>query len=373
MMDANLREEFPVTERWTFLDHAAVAPLPRRTAKTLGDYAAAISANGSAAVGEWVRRMEDARAAISQLLQCDPLDIALTKNTSEAIGIVAEGFPWRDGDNVVLPAEEYPSNQYPWMNLASRGVSVRGVTSRGNRVALDDLRSAMDARTRVLALSSVQFASGFRSDLDRAVELCRDRGIALCLDAIQSIGAFPLDLGRWPIDFVACGGHKWLLGPQGTGFLYVRREWIERLRPIGVGANSVEHAFDYGRIEFKLKPNAGRWESGTMNFGGFAALGDSVRWLNEIGVGHISAHVRMLTDELCERATTAGLRVFSSREADDGSGIVSLETPGAEPRELAARAKAARVIVAVRGGRLRVSPHCYNTRDDIDRLIDAIR
>src|SRR5262245_8071141 len=151
---AQLRDEFPVTARWAFLDHAAVSPLPRRTAQALADYAADMSANGSTAVGGWVERTEETRHSLAQLLHCDPLELALLKNTSEGIGIIAEGFPWRDGDNVVLAAEEYPSNQYPWINLAARGVAVRKVASRGSRIAIDDLRDAMDSRTRLLALSS---------------------------------------------------------------------------------------------------------------------------------------------------------------------------------------------------------------------------
>lgn len=373
MTTTELRDEFAVTGHWTFLDHAAVSPLPRRTAHMLTDYATDISHQGSTAVAKWVRRMEDARHDVGQLLNCDPASIALTKNTSEAIGIVAEGFPWRDGDNVVLPAEEYPSNQYPWMNLANRGVTVRSVTSRGSRVSIDDLRAAIDSRTRVLALSSVQFASGFRSDLPAVVEMCRELGVALCLDAIQSLGALPLNLADLPVDFVACGGHKWLMGPQGTGFLFVRPDWIERMRPIGVGANSVTHPFDYSRIEYTLRPDAARWESGTMNFGGFAALGESIRMLLRAGIGRIAEHVRALTDRLCELAPKAKLTVFSSRAGDDWSGIVSLEKAGADPHELARTAKATGVVVAVRGGRLRVSPHCYNTPDDIDRFIDVLR
>src|SRR5207302_1924269 len=246
---AAVRGEFPVTERWAFFDHAAVSPLPRRTARALADYAEDMSANGSAAVGRWVARTEDTRRLLAQLLNCDPLDLALVKNTSEGIGIVAEGFPWREGDNVVLAAEEYPSNQYPWMNLAHRGVTVRSVPSRGSRVPVDDLRNAMDSRTRLLALSSVEYSSGFRNDLTRLGELCRERGVALCVDAIQSVGALPLDLSKIPIDFIACGGHKWLLGPQGTGFLYVRRDWFERLRMAMVGWMRVTAGYGYRRLD----------------------------------------------------------------------------------------------------------------------------
>jgi selenocysteine lyase/cysteine desulfurase len=365
-----LRDEFPVTERWAFLDHAAVSPLPRRTAAMLADHAADISANGSAAVGRWVDRMEEARRTLAQLIHCESRHIALLKNTSEGIGIVAEGFPWRDGDNVVIATEEYPSNQYPWMNLAHRGVEVRRVESRGSRVEIDSVRETMNRHTRLLAVSSVEYASGFRNDLDALTNLCRERGIAICVDAIQSLGVIPLDVAKTPVEFVACGGHKWLMGPQGTGFLYVRPDWIERLRVAMVGWSSVVSGHDYSRIDFTLKPDAGRYESGTMNYSGLAALGESVRLLMQANPMN---RIRELTEQVCERVRRIGWSVFSSRQGDDWSGIVSLEKAGADYKAVAARAKSAGIIVAVRGGRLRVSPHVYNTVDELERLVEVLQ
>jgi cysteine desulfurase / selenocysteine lyase len=370
---ATLRTEFPVTERWAFLDHAAVSPLPRRTAQSLIQHASDMNANGSTAVSGWVERTEETRRSLAKLLNCDPFDIALLKNTSEGLGIVAEGFPWRNGDNIVLPAEEYPSNQYPWMNLTHRGVTVRKVVSRGSRIAIDDLRDAINQQTRMVALSSVEYSSGFRNDLDAIGQLCRDCGAALCVDAIQSLGVMPLNLQTTPIDFLASGGHKWLLGPQGTGFLYVRQSWLDRMRVAMVGWSSVTAGHDYSRIDLTLKPNARRFESGTLNYGGLAALGESVRLLLDIGQPAVQNRIRELTDHLCEQVKRIGWTVFSSRSGDEWSGIVILEKPGVDYRALAAKAKAASVIVAVRGGRLRASPHVYNTVDELNRLVEILR
>src|SRR5262249_1366379 len=161
------------------------------------------------------------RALAAKLINApDVNDVYFVPNTTHGIGVVAEGFPWKSGDNVVLAAEEYPANQYPWMNLAHRGVEVRAVPSRGNRVAIDDLRAAMDSRTRVLSVSSVEFSSGFRNDLDAIGALCHERDIFFFVDAIQSLGVFPLDVQKTPIDALAADGHKWLLGPEGAGFGY---------------------------------------------------------------------------------------------------------------------------------------------------------
>ena len=372
-MDWNtLRAEMPVTRRWAFFDHAAVAPLTARAQHAMNGYAADLAENGDVNDAAWGRRVEEVRGLFGRLLHCDPLDVAFVKNTSEGIGIVAEGLPWRPGDNVVTAAEEYPANVYPWMNLAGRGVELRRVASRGPRVELDDLRAAIDGRTRLVTLSFVEYASGFRNDLDAVGQLCRERGALFLVDAIQGLGVLPLDVRRTPMDFLAACGHKWLLGAQGAAVLYVRRELLDRLHPVGVGWNSVVGARDFSTIDFTLKPHAGRWESGTLNVGGITALGASVELLLGIGVPALAARIREVTDYLCARAPAAGLEVFSSRRADDWSGIVSLTAPG-DGRALVRRCKDAGIVINRRAGRLRVSAHAYNTTEEIDRLLEVLR
>src|SRR5688572_26701314 len=171
------RAEFPVTARWAFLDHAAVAPISAPAVRALHEYAASLAENGIAAFRTWFDRIQHVRRLAAQLINApDPSDVYFVPNTTHGIGVVAEGYPWQPGDNVVLAAEEYPSNQYPWMNLRHRGVEVRSVPSRGSRLHIDDVRRAMDSRTRVFTVSAVEFASGFRVDLDAYGELCRQRG-----------------------------------------------------------------------------------------------------------------------------------------------------------------------------------------------------
>src|SRR5579862_2224562 len=212
-----LRTEFPITRRWAFFDHAAVAPLSARAQQAMHDWAADLTENGDVYHGRWMKRVEEVRGLFGRLLHCDPLDVAFVKNTSEGVGIVAEGYPWQAGDNVVTVVDEYPANVYPWMNLANRGVELRRVPTREGRILLDDLRKAIDAHTRILTLSWVEFASGFRNDLDAISAICRERGVLFFLDAIQGLGVFPLDLQQTPVDFLAADGHKWLLGTEGAG------------------------------------------------------------------------------------------------------------------------------------------------------------
>lgn len=368
-----LRDDFPVTRRWAFFDHAAVAPLSGPARQALRDWADDIAENGLVHEPRWLARLAEVRGLAGKLLNCDPLDIAFVKNTSEGIGIVAEGFPWRSGDNVVIAAEEYPANQYPWLNLADRGVTVRSVTTRDRRIWIDDIRAAIDARTRLVSLSYVEYASGFRNDLDTIGQLCRERGVYFFVDAIQGLGVLPLDVSETPVDFVAADGHKWLLGPEGAGLFYIRRELVEKLHPVGIGWNSVVNSRDFSKIDFRLKPHAGRWESGSLNVAGITALGASLELLLKIGIDAIAARVLELTEYLCDQARSIGLEVYSPRAELDRSGIVSLVPPGGDVRALVRRCRQEGVVINQRGGRLRISPHCYNTKEEVDRLFEVLR
>jgi cysteine desulfurase / selenocysteine lyase len=367
------RSLFPVTRSWAFLDHAAVAPLPRPAADAIHQWADDSSANGVATEARWLARVEEVRRAFGALLGCDPLDVAFVKNTSEGVCFVAEGLAWREGDNVVTAEEEYPANVYPWMNLAARGVELRRVPSRHGRIDVADLGDAMDGHTRLVALSFVEYASGYRNDLAAVAELCRGRGALFFVDAIQGLGAFPLDVHALGIDFLAADGHKWLLGPEGAGIFYARRDRVDLLHPISVGWHSVVGAWDFGTIDFRLKPHAGRWESGTFNFAGIVGLGASLDLLQQAGVAAVARRILELTDRLCEQAARVGWTVYSSRRGDERSGIVSLLPPeGRSPRDAVKWLRGRGVIANHRAGRLRVSPHAYNSPDEIDRLVQLL-
>jgi len=371
--DALRNREFPVTERWAYFDHAAVAPLPKRSGDMLRAWAAEQEANGVVNWLDWERKLETTRGRCATLIGATPEEIAFVNSTTQGIGIVAEGFPWRDGDNVVTAAEEYPSNIYPWMNLASRGVTLRLVPSREGRVPIEDLIAAMDDRTRVLTISHVEWSTGFRNDLDALGEVCRRRGVALFVDAIQGLGPLTIDVARTPIDFLCADGHKWLLGPEGAGLLFIRRDWIERLRPIGVGWHSVVSSFNAPGFDFTLKPNAQRWEGGSFNMPGLQCFGASLELLAEVGRETVSARILDRAARVREIARQCGWSVVGSQNPDHLSGIVALEKPGADPERFAFAARGRRVAIACRRGKVRVSPHIYNNDDDLDRLADVLR
>jgi cysteine desulfurase/selenocysteine lyase len=370
--DALRATEFPVTSNWAYFDHAAVAPLPRRAGDALRAWTWEQEQNGVVNWPAWEAKLEALRDRLAGLIHAHRDEIAFVNSTTHGIGLVAEGFPWRDGDSVVIPAEEYPSNIYPWMNLADRGVSVRLVPGRDGRIWPEDLAQAMDGSTRVLAISYVEFASGFRNDLDRLGELCRQRGVALFVDAIQGLGPLRIDVQRTPIDFLAADGHKWLLGSEGAGLLYVRRDWIDRLRPLGVGWHSVVGSYNSPEIDFRLKPSAQRWEGGSFNMPGLQTLAASVSLLLELGPDAVSQRILDRAQAVRELAARAGWRVTGSKRPEDHSGIVALEHDEVPSHDAALALKHLGIAVCARRGKLRVSPHVYNHDGDLERLREGL-
>jgi selenocysteine lyase/cysteine desulfurase len=368
-----LRRHFPATTRWAFFDHAAVAPLSKPAQEALIEYACDLAENGDAHYVRWTARVDAVRRMFAQLLNCPPQEIAFVKNTSEGIGLVAEGIRWRPGDNVVVPQEEYPANIYPWMNLADRGVEVRFVPTIHRRIPLEEIAARVDGRTRIVSVSWVEYASGFRNDLESLGRLCRERECLFMVDAIQALGVFPIDVQRIPVDFLAADGHKWLLGPEGAGILWVRQEALQHLRPIGVGWHSVVGAEDFARIDFTLKPHAGRYESGSLNLAGIHALGASLELLSSIGIENIARRVLELTDWLCQQLERIGWEVASNRQPAHASGIVSVVVPHGQPKDWVRRCRARGIVVNHRAGRLRISPHFYNTYDELNHLIEVLQ
>jgi cysteine desulfurase / selenocysteine lyase len=370
--EALRQTEFPVTRQWAYFDHAAVSPLPRRSGEVMRDWIREQESHGVVHWPQWEHKLEGIRRDCARLIHARPDEIAFVTSTTHGIGLVAEGFPWRDGDNVVTAAEEYPSNIYPWMNLASRGVLLRTVPSRDGRIWAEDLAAAMDDRTRVLTISHVEFASGFRNDLDALGELCRKRGIAFFVDAIQGLGPLTINVENTPIDFLCADGHKWLLGPEGAGLLYIRRDWIERLRPLGVGWHSVVSSYNSPAIDFRLKPSAQRWEGGTFNMAGLQAFGASLSLLLEIGPEQVSNRILDRAERVRELARSADWKVVGSARPHDLSGIVALENADVDPNAFVQALRADGIALACRRGKVRVSPHLYNNEEDLERLFEAL-
>jgi len=368
-----LRRQMPVADNWAYLDHAAVAPWPRACHDVFAAWLDDVTANGDVHWPRWSSQLETVRRRGADLMGADPAEIALVRNTTEGVTLVAEGYPWQSGDNVVTLADEFPANVYPWLNLGTRGVETRRVATDFGRFDLSALAAACDSRTRIISVSWVNYATGWRNDLDALAELAHERGALLFVDGIQGLGVFPLDVRQTPIDFLAADGHKWLLSPEGAGYLYVRREHLELLRPLGVGWNSVVQGNNFAHIELNVKPTASRYEGGSQNVGGLLGLGASAELLLALGVENIAARLIDITNRACERLASLGLNVVTPREPGRESGIVSFDWPGADPIAARKACVDAGVVLSCRNGRLRISPHAYNDDGDLERLIEALR
>jgi len=366
------RAQMPVVAKWAYFDHAGVAPLPQPTADVLIEFARDNAANGVADWARWRTTVETARQLGARLLGADEDEIAVVHNTTEGINAVAEGFPWRSGDNVVTLASEFPSNLYPWLNLADRGVEARQVAVQNERIDLAAIERACDSRTRVLAVSWVGYMTGWRNDLAQLSEIARRRGAFFFVDAIQGLGVFPLNVRDIPVDALAADGHKWLLGPEGAGLFYLRKEHFGRLRPTGVGWNSVRHSGDFTNTALDLKMDASRYEGGSHCLAAIAGFAKSLSLMVEVGPEKMARRLLDVTDRLCERLARAGLTVASCREGERRSGIVAFDVPGRNPSELKKECKTRGVIVNARAGRMRASPHVYCNDADLDRLIEAV-
>ena len=360
------RAEFPVTENLLYLNHAAVAPLAHRAADAMKWLADDALHNGSLHYDKWLESYDGLRAATARLIHADPREIAIVKNTSEGIATVALGLHWNAGDRIVAFREEFPANYYIWKKLEEwKGVRVEWLSY------LDPLETIEAAArgAKLLAISFVQYLSGYRADLKAIGDICRRHGVFFFVDAIQGMGAFPIDVRAMNIQALAADGHKWLLGPEGCGVLYVQQDWQDRIEPIEFGWTTVAGFVDYSSRDMTVRRDAGRYECGTLNTVGCFGLRASMELILEVGVDNIAPHVQHLGDLIADGARAKGYEVMIERTRQTGAGIVSIRKPGTDARVTHAHLKARGIMTAPRQGWVRTSPHFYISPDDIARLI----
>jgi selenocysteine lyase/cysteine desulfurase len=365
--------EFVLSPDIVYLNHAAVAPWPRRTADAVARFAAENAREGARHYPRWLAVEQRLRERLARLIGGAPADVALLKNTSEAISVVAFGFPWQAGDNVVLAAEEFPSNRIPWQALSRLGVECRLARLSGAADPEQALLDLCDRRTRVLAVSSVQYGTGLRMDLERLGAACRARGVALCVDAIQSLGALPFDVDAVQADFVMADGHKWMLGPEGLALLWVRPKWRERLALYQYGWHMTRQAGDFDAADWQPAPDARRFECGSPNLLGAHGLEASLSLLEEVGSAGVAAAVLERSGYLMDRLAARGeLELLSDARPGRRSGIVTFRHRGMDSATLHRRLSEAGVVCAPRGGGVRLSPHFYTPLEQLDVALAAI-
>ncbi|WP_439888175.1 aminotransferase class V-fold PLP-dependent enzyme [Pseudomonas sp. MBLB4123] len=356
-----IHDEFPQVAGLRYLNHAAVSPWPQRAVVAVSRFAEQNARHGARDYPAWLQVENTLRERLTRLFNApSSADIALVKNTSEALSFVAFGLDWKAGDQVIISDEEFPSNRVVWEALKPLGVEVLQIALQGSDPEAR-LLTACGPRTRLLAISAVQYASGLRLDLERLGHGCRQRGVLLCVDAIQQLGALPFDVQSNQCDFAMADGHKWMLGPEGLGAFYCRSELREQLKLHEYGWHMLEHPGDYQRKEWQVAKTARRFECGSPNLLGAMALEASLSLLEEVGMQEVGRavqeRVQWLLDDL---GTMPGLSLHSPRSPARRAGIVTFSLAGWDNRLLYERLRSEQVICAQRGGGIRLSPHFYS-------------
>jgi selenocysteine lyase/cysteine desulfurase len=381
-MNSEIRKLFPATQNYVYLNSASVAPLPVTAVEAVRRQLLDVSENGAEHYAEWIDTKKRARQLIADNLGVGPAEIAFMRNTSDALAAVANGYfaarpEITEGANIVSFAGEFPANYYPWRAIRDRlGVELRLCRESDGRVDPDELISLIDTRTAIVAISAVQFDSGFQSDLSLiSAELKKRAGDAslLVVDVIQAFGARAFDIPRLGVDAVAGASHKWLCAPEGCGFLYVSKAARELIEPVYTGWMSVTEPWDFLDREQPLKPNALAWETGTGCSALFYGLEASLKLLTDVGMDNIAAYLERLSDQLCEMLAGTNYEIISSRRAGEKSQIVCIRHRGGrDANSIAAELAERKIIVSARNGRLRIAPHFFNDESDLDRLLAAL-
>lgn len=373
-MNDAIRSLFPVTQNYAYLNSAAISPIPTTAGEAVGKQLADVALHGSLHYQEWIDTKDRCRELVAGMLRVRGDQVAFVRNTSDGISTIANGLSWHVGDNIVTFEREFPSNFYPWRRIRDQaGVELRLCPERNGRIDMDEFISLIDAKTKVVAISAVQFASGYKADLERIGRAAREVDALFCVDIIQGFGAMPFDLSAQYID-AACGAsHKWLCSPEGCGMIYLSDRARERIKPTLVGWISVGTPWDFEDREQPFRSTALAWESGTGCASLFYGLEQSLKLLNDAGEAKIEQYLDELTDHLCIGLEARDYEIVSSRQPGERSQIVCVKHRGElSSNQIAKHLESHGVIVSPRGDRLRIAPHFYNNLEDIERLITAL-
>ncbi len=366
--------EFPISNELIYLNHAAVAPWPRRTSNAVKAFAEQNASYGSQHYLDWLKKEKEIRHQLKLLLNAPAVDdIALVKNTSEAISFVAYGLDWKKGDNIVSSNEEFPSNRIPWESLANQGVELRQANLQSESSPEQALFSLVDSNTRLICISSIQFASGLRVDLEEIGKFCKTNDILFCIDAIQSLGAVEFDVQAYQADFVMADGHKWMFGPEGLGVFYTSPEARSKLKLTQYGWHMMANIHNYENKPWKIHPTAQRFECGSPNMLGIHAWSASLSLLLEVGMTTIEAGVIKNADYLILAINShPQLILLTDPDAKLKSGIVLFKHVSIDNNQLYQHLQNNRIVCALRGGGIRFSPHFYHSQEELQQALELI-
>ncbi len=373
-MNDSIRAHFPITKDTVYLNSAAVAPLPTIAIEAVNWQMNDVAMNGTRNYSDWVATKSRCRALLAAMLRVRDEQIAFVRNTSDGFSTIANGLKWKGGDNVVSFAGEFPANFYPWRRIRDEfDVELRLIDEIDGCVDVDALIDAIDRNTKVVTISAVQFASGYRADLERIAAAAHSVDALFCVDIIQAVGACGFDLPALGVD-AACGAsHKWLCAPEGCGYIYLSDRARERVSPTLTGWISIEDPWNFTDREQGLKPAALAWESGTGPASLFYGMEQSLKLLTDVGLNNIGCHLQTLTEQLCDGIDSSRYEVVSSRTPGEASQIVCIRhRGGVEPNVIAKQLESNNIIVSPRNDRLRIAPHLFNVAQDIEQLIAAL-
>lgn len=370
----SFRDEFPVSRNHIFLNHAGVAPTATRVVDAVHAFMDSLARQGRPSFDDWESLARECRDRFARLIGCGGEEVAFVRNTSHGLSLLAAGLDWRPGDRVAAAVSvEYPSNVYPWMDLDRRGVAALDAipADGGGTVTVEAAARALGPRTRVLAVSSAQYTSGAVTNLAALGGLCRDRGVLLCVDGIQTVGALPIDVKETGVHFLSADSHKWMLGMMGIGAVFVDRAIVGRIHPPLLGWRSTTDAFNFDRVHFELLGDAGRFEEGSLAYPLIAGFSAALALLEKAGIERIARHIRALVADLAARLE--GLGCETAPDPACRRHILTFRHPRLSDEQLLEGLEAARVVASLRRGRVRVAPHLYNTHDEMKQVAEAVR
>ena len=368
------RAEFPVSRTHVFLNHAGVSPTSTRVVDAVHGFMDSMARVGRPSFDDWESLAQHCRERFARLIGCGADEVAFVRNTSHGLSLLAAGLDWRPGDRVAAAAAvEYPSNVYPWIDLDRRGIASLDTIPVDDTatVTVDAAARVLRPETRVLAVSSAQYATGAVTDLAGLGELCRERGVLLCVDGIQTVGALPLDVKQAGVHFLSADSHKWMLGMMGIGAVFVDRSVVGSVHPPLVGWRSTTDAFNFDRVHYELLADAGRFEEGSLAYPLIAGFLAALELLEEAGIDRVAEHVGGLVDDLAERLEALGC--VTSPEPGERRHILTFSHPDLDGERLEEALTEASIVVSLRRGRIRVSPHLYNTAGETKLVAEAVR
>ena len=373
-MNETIRSQFAALKQFAYLNSAAVSPPPQTAIEAVNGQMNDVANFGSSHYQDWIETKSRARALVAQMINVRPEQIAFTRNTSDGFAAIANGIAWEKGDNIVSFAREFPANFYPWRRVRDKfGVELRLAPERDGRIDLDEMIAMIDHDTKAVTISSVQFGSGFRADLESIGRAARAVDALFCVDMIQGLGAHGYDFPAQYVDAASGASHKWLCAPEGCGILYLSDRARARVEPTLTGWISVETPWDFEDREQAFKPNALAWESGTGTSSLFYGFEQSLKLLTETGLDRIEKYLDELSDMLCDSLAAKNYDVVSSRKPGEKSAIVCIKHRGGiDSGEVFKKLESENVIVSARGDRVRIAPHFYNDQSDIERLVEAL-